>query len=108
MQMRLAILLRISYPLLEYRLRFLDILSVKINCIVWNPSGRIVLPENVVGRLLIVGVHIRRMLLPLLAQLMRRSSIASLVCLMRLQFEKSTWSSRAIGSETWATKFKRT
>jgi hypothetical protein len=108
MQMRLTILLRISYPLLKYRLRFLDKLSVKINGIVRNPSHRVVLPENVVGRLFIVRVHIRRMLLPFLTQLVRRSSITSLVCLVRLQFQKSTSSSPAIGSETWGTKLKRT
>jgi hypothetical protein len=84
MQMRLPILLRISDPLLQNLLRLLYKLPMQINRIVRNSSLRIVLPEDIIRRLLIILIHLRRVLLPLFRQLMRRSTISTLVCLMCL------------------------
>lgn len=66
MQMRLSILLRISYPLLQDIFRLLYELSMQVNRVVRDSAGRIVLAEDVIGCLLIVLVHLRRMSLSLL------------------------------------------
>ncbi len=84
MQMRLAILLRISDPLLQNLLCLLYKLPMQINRVVRNSPWRIILPKYIIRGLLIILIHLRRMLLPLLRQLMRRSPISTLVCLMRL------------------------
>lgn len=84
MQMRLPILLRISDPLLQNLLRLLYKLPMQINRIVRDSSLRIVLPEDIIRRLLIILIHLRRVLLPFFRQLMRRSTISTLVCLMCL------------------------
>jgi hypothetical protein len=84
MQMRLPILLRISNPLLQYLLRLLHKLSMQINRIIRNPSLGIIFPENIIGSLLVVLIHLRGMLFPLFRKLMRRSAISALVCLVRL------------------------
>lgn len=84
MQMRLPILLRISDPLLQNLLCFLYKLSVQINRIVRHSPLRIILPKDIIRGLLVILIHLRRMLLSLLRQLMRRSPISALVCLMRL------------------------
>lgn len=84
MQMRLPILLRISDPLLQNLLCLLYKLPVQINRIVRNSSWHIILPKDIIRGLLVILIHLRRMLLPLLRQLMRRSPISALVCLMRL------------------------
>lgn len=65
MQMSLPILLSISNPLLQNLLRLFYKLPMQINRIVRDSSLRIVLPEDVIGRLLVILIHLRRMLLPL-------------------------------------------
>ncbi len=84
MQMSLPILLRISNPLLQNILRLFYKLPMQINCIIWDSSSCIVLAENVIGSLLVVLIHLRRMTLPLFRQLMRSCPIPSFICLMRL------------------------
>jgi hypothetical protein len=82
--MRLPILLRISNSLLQYLLCFFYKLPMQVNRIVRYPSLGIIFPENIIGSLLVVLIHLRRMLFPLFRKLMRRSAISALVCLVRL------------------------
>jgi hypothetical protein len=84
MQMRLPILLRISDSLLQNLLCFLYKLPVQINRIVGNSPLRIIFPKDIIRGLFVILIHLCRMLLPLLRQLMCRSPISALVCLMRL------------------------
>jgi hypothetical protein len=84
MQMRLPVLLRVFDPLLKNVLCLLYKLSVEIDRIISDSSLRVVLAENIVGRLLVVLVHLRGMRLAFLRQLMRRCSITSFVCPMCL------------------------
>lgn len=59
MQMRLPILLRIPYPLLQDVFRFLYELAVQINRIVCDSTRRIVLAEDIVGSLFVELIHLR-------------------------------------------------
>jgi hypothetical protein len=83
MQMRLSILLRVFNPLLQDLLRLLHKLSMKINSITIHSPNSIVLPKYIVGGLLVVLIHLRRMLFPFLGQLMCEPAIPILVGLVR-------------------------
>ena len=85
MQMRLPRTLRISNPLLQNPLRLLDKLPMQINRVPIYPAHRIVLPEDVVARLLVVLVHHRAVPFPLFGELVRRAAVATLVGLLRFR-----------------------
>lgn len=57
MKMRLPILPRVSDPLLKNILCLLYKLSMQIDRIIGDSSRRIILAENVIGRLFVVLVH---------------------------------------------------
>jgi hypothetical protein len=80
--MRLSILLRISYPLLENLFCLLYELPMQIYCVVRDSALRIILSENIVRRLFIVLIHLRSMFLSFLRELMSSCSITMLVCLL--------------------------
>ncbi len=82
--MRLPILLRISYPLLQDPLSLLYELTMQINGIVRDSAWSIILPEDEVRGLLVVLVHFGGMLLACFRELVSGSSITTLIRLMRL------------------------
>ena len=63
MQMRLPILLCISYPLFQDIFCLFYELSVQVDRVVRDSTGRIVLAEDIVGCLLVELVHLRRVCL---------------------------------------------
>lgn len=58
---------RVPDPRLEDVLGLLDELPVQVDGVVGHPPRRVVLPENVLGRLLVVRLHLRRVPLALVA-----------------------------------------
>ena len=82
MQMRLPILPRVPNPLLQDALRLLDKLAVQINRIAIHPPHGIVLPKDIIGRLLIVRLHHTTMALPFFRQLVRGSAVVTFVGLV--------------------------
>lgn len=84
MQMILPRTLRITNPLLQYPLRLLYKLPMQINRIPIHSAHRIVFPENVIRRLLIILVHQRAMPLAFFRQLVRGAAIAAFVGLVGL------------------------
>ena len=82
MQMRLTRLLRIFDALFHDILRLLDELPMQVYRVLCNASRRIVLAEDVVGRLLVVLVAHLGMLLGLVGEFLRGRAIASLVGLL--------------------------
>lgn len=89
MQMGLTMRLGIFDPLLQNILRLLNILSVEINRIRWNPSWGIILTEDKLGCLAIILLHLATVSFPLFGELLCERAISILVCLSRLfpQFE---------------------
>ena len=79
MEMRLAGLFRVSYPLLQDLLRLLYKLPVEVDSVTFNPTKSVVLPENELGSLLVVVVCRCRMLLAQLAHLMCFRAVTALV-----------------------------
>ena len=84
MQMILPCTLRIPYPLLQYPLRLLHKLPMQINRIPIHSPHRVVLPENIVRRLVIILVHHRAVPLAFFRQLVRGAAIAAFVGLVGL------------------------
>lgn len=83
--MRLSCALRVSNPLLQDVLGFLDELSMEIYGVAVDAADGVVFPEDVVGRLLIVLFHHGTMSLAFLGEFVRCCSIASIVRLMGLE-----------------------
>lgn len=84
MQPRLPSLLRISDALLYDVLGLIDELAVQIDSIGVYPAGGVILAEDVIGGLLVIGIHLGCVLLALLGQLVSGGAIAALVRLVRL------------------------
>lgn len=82
-QMRLALLARGPDALLEHILCFLDVQPVQVNCVRRDPALRVVGPENIIARLVVVLVHCSGMPFALLAQLVGARAIARGVRLVR-------------------------
>lgn len=85
--MRLARLLRISYPLLQDLLRFLYILSVQVDGVACDFPDCIILPEDEFGCLLVITIGCCSVLLALLAEIVGACTVATLVCFSRLRGE---------------------
>jgi hypothetical protein len=83
-QVRLAVLLGVADALLENVLGLLDKLAVQVNGIIGDAARRVVLPKDVVRRLLVVLVHLGRVPLALVAQLLGLGAVAALVGLVGL------------------------
>lgn len=84
MQVRLAVLLGVADALLEHVLGLLDELPVEVDRVVGHAARRVVLPEDVVRGLLVVLVHLGRVPLALVAQLLGLGAVAALVGLVGL------------------------
>lgn len=84
MQMCLPILLRIADALLEDLFCLFDELAVEIDGVVCDAAGGVVFSEDVVGGLLVIGVHLRGVFLAFFAQLVRGGAVAAFVCCVRL------------------------
>ena len=89
--MRLPRLPRISNPLLQYPLRLLHVLPVQINRVPIHPAHRIVLPEDIIRRLLVIRVHHGAMALAFFRQLVRGGAVATFVGLVRLWSAGCEW-----------------
>ena len=85
MQMILPRTLRVADPLLEDPLRLLDELPVQINRVPVHPAHGVVLPEDVVRRLLVVLVRQRAVSLALFRELVRGAAVAASVGLVGLR-----------------------
>ncbi len=83
MQMRLPRTLRIPNPLLHNPFRLLHKQPVQINRIAIHPAHRIILPEDIIARLLVILVHHGAMAFPFLGELVRGAAVAALVGLLR-------------------------
>lgn len=81
-QVRLAVLLGVADALLEDVLGLLDELAVQVDGVVGDAALRVVLAEDVVRRLLVVLVHLGRVPLALVAQLLGPGAVALLVGLV--------------------------
>lgn len=77
--------LRVADPLLEDPLRLLDELPVQINRVPVHPAHGVVLPEDVVRRLLVVLVRQRAVSLALFRELVRGAAVAASVGLVGLR-----------------------
>lgn len=84
MEVRLVVLLRVADALLEDVLGLLDELPVQVDRVVGDAARRVVLPEDVLAGLLVVLVHLRRVPLALVAQLLGLGAAAALVRLVSL------------------------
>ena len=84
MQTRLPRPPRIPNPLLQHRLRLLNKQPMQINRIPINPPHRIILPENILGRLPVIRIHQRTMPLAFFRELVRRGAVAAFVGLVGL------------------------
>lgn len=84
MQMRLAVLARIFDSLLQNILRFLDELTVQIDCVIRDAAIGVILTENEVRGLLVILFHLCAVRLALFGQLLCSCAIAAIVCLARL------------------------
>ena len=84
MKMRLSSAFRISHPLLDDRLCLLDELPVQVDRVRVYLAHGIVLAEDVLGSLLVVGVGLGGMFLALLAHAMRFRPVARVVRLAGL------------------------
>ena len=83
-QMGLAARLGVAYPRLEDVLGLLDELPVQVDRVLGDAALGVVLAEDVLGRLLVVLVHLGPVALALVAQLLRLGAIAALVRLAGL------------------------
>lgn len=83
-QVGLALLTSISDALLQNLFRLFHILTMEIDRVCCDLANGIVLAEDELGCLFVVSVSLRSMLLALLAQAVRLSTIASRVGLLRL------------------------
>ena len=84
MQMRLAVVARVPDALLEDRLGLFNELAVQVDGVARDFADRVVLAEDVLGRLLVVCVGLRGVSLALLAHLVCACAIALLVRFARL------------------------
>ena len=84
----LAVLLCIANALLENLLGLLDVLAVQVDSVAGDFAHGIVLAENELGSLLVVFVGFGSMCLALLRQLMRLTTVAALVGLLRTRSER--------------------
>lgn len=75
-QMRLPVLLRISYPLFQDPLCFLNVLPMQVNRVIGHPPRGIVLSEDEIRRLLIILVHQGRMPLAFFREIFCRGAIS--------------------------------
>ncbi len=78
--MRLAV----ADALLEDAPGLLDELPVQVDGVGADAAGGVVLPEDVLARLAVVLLHLRRVLLALVAQLLGQGAVAALVRLSGL------------------------
>lgn len=85
MQMILPMALRIFDPLLENILRLFNKLPMQINRVGINPSRRVILPEDKLGCLPVVLVHLAPVRFALLAEFLGAGAIARGVCFLGLR-----------------------
>lgn len=83
-EMTLASCLGVPNARLEYLLGFLDELPVEVNRIVGDPAGGVVFAENVLGRLLVIGVLLCLVALALVRERFGTGTFATSIRLMRL------------------------
>lgn len=91
-QVRLVARLRVADTRLQHVLGLLHELPVQIDRVVGHLVRRVVGAEDVLGRLLVVLVHLGRVRLALVAQLLGSGAVALLVGLMGLRVGQSRFS----------------
>lgn len=88
MEVSLPVFLGVSDAPLEDVLGLLDELPVQVDGVVGDAPHGVVLPEDVLAGLAVVLVHLGRVPLALVAQLLGFGPVAALVRLVRLQFRR--------------------
>ena len=84
MKMVLTMLFRILNAFFQNVLGLLHKLAVQVNLVLIDPARRVVLPEDILGRLTVEVVHLGVVRFALVGQLLRPGSITGLVGLLGL------------------------
>lgn len=94
-QVRLTPSLIRANALLENALRLFDELSVKVDAVGFNAAGGIILAEDVVGRLMVVFLHLGIVGLALVGQFLCSGTVAIFVSAARLEGTKARQSTQS-------------